>query len=377
MANIVVLPVVYVDGQVLTASDLNSNFNTLNAATIPVTNGGTGLAAGTSGGVLYFSSTTAIGSSGALTQYGVVYGGGAGAAPTATAAGSTGQVLTATTGAAPAFAVPSVNGQCQLTYVSGTSIKLLPYNGQGIQIAGALYPIPSAGVASGNPTTASNYVDGVASQTLAASTLYYVYVFNNSGTLTLDFSTTGHSTDTTAGNIGVEIKTATASRTLVGMVRTNATPNFVNSATQRFVSTYYNRRTLGLVNGFTANRTTTSTTYVELNSEIRCEFVTWADEAVIATSSIIANSNGTSGHAVALSVNGSTTPEDAQVFTETGGSTNLPLNPAINKALTEGYNYLTLVGCDTGGATLTLRGAAIPSSSTPTLRSTISVAVRG
>ena len=75
--------------------------------------------AGTSGGIPYFSSGTTWASSAALTQYGVVYGGGAGAAPVATAAGTTGQVLTATTGAAPAWAAPATSGT--VTSVSVTS----------------------------------------------------------------------------------------------------------------------------------------------------------------------------------------------------------------------------------------------------------------
>jgi hypothetical protein len=49
---------------------------------VPVANGGTGLANGTSGGVLYYSAPGTLASSAALTQYGLVYGGGAGAAPT-------------------------------------------------------------------------------------------------------------------------------------------------------------------------------------------------------------------------------------------------------------------------------------------------------
>jgi hypothetical protein len=50
-----------------------------------------------------------------LSQYGVVYGGGAGAAPVSTAAGTTGQVLLATTSAAPSW------GQVSLTAgVTGT-----------------------------------------------------------------------------------------------------------------------------------------------------------------------------------------------------------------------------------------------------------------
>jgi hypothetical protein len=71
--------------------------------------------AGTSGGIPYFSSASAWASSAALTQYGVIYGGGAGNAPVATAAGTTGQVLIATTSAAPSW------GQVSLTAgVTGT-----------------------------------------------------------------------------------------------------------------------------------------------------------------------------------------------------------------------------------------------------------------
>ena len=59
--------------------------------------------AGTSGGIPYFSSASTWASSAALTQYGIVYGGGAGATPVATAAGTTGQILTATTSGAPTW----------------------------------------------------------------------------------------------------------------------------------------------------------------------------------------------------------------------------------------------------------------------------------
>jgi len=86
-----------------TLPDATATILTSNAA-VTVAQGGTGLTAGTSGGIPYFSSTSAITSSALLTQYGVVYGGGAGAAPVSTAAGTTGQVLTANTGAAPTWA---------------------------------------------------------------------------------------------------------------------------------------------------------------------------------------------------------------------------------------------------------------------------------
>ncbi len=66
-----------------------------------VVGGGTGLTGGTSGGVLYYTGGTTIASSAALTQYGVMYGGGAGGAPTVVAPCTTGQALGGVTGAAP------------------------------------------------------------------------------------------------------------------------------------------------------------------------------------------------------------------------------------------------------------------------------------
>jgi hypothetical protein len=69
-------------------------------------------------------------SSAALTQYGVVYGGGAGAAPAATAAGTTGQVLTATTGAAPTWASPAYTGTV-------TSVSVVSANGFAGTVANA------------------------------------------------------------------------------------------------------------------------------------------------------------------------------------------------------------------------------------------------
>jgi hypothetical protein len=78
--------------------------------------------AGTSGGIPYFASGTTWASSAALTQYGVVYGGGAGASPVATAAGTTGQVLTATTSGAPTWANPATNGTV-------TSLSVVSANG--------------------------------------------------------------------------------------------------------------------------------------------------------------------------------------------------------------------------------------------------------
>ena len=65
--------------------------------TVPVSSGGTGLTSGTSGGIPYFSSTTAIASSAALTSGQIVLGGGAGAAPTSSSLLATSAAVTSGT----------------------------------------------------------------------------------------------------------------------------------------------------------------------------------------------------------------------------------------------------------------------------------------
>jgi hypothetical protein len=74
--------------------------------TLPVANGGTGLTAGTSGGVLYYSATGTLASSAALAANALVVGGGAGIAPSTITTG-TGVVtaLGVNTGTAGAFVV--------------------------------------------------------------------------------------------------------------------------------------------------------------------------------------------------------------------------------------------------------------------------------
>ena len=61
---------------------------TYSGTALPVANGGTGLTAGTSGGVLAYTASGTLASSGALTANALVIGGGAGAAPSTTTTGT-------------------------------------------------------------------------------------------------------------------------------------------------------------------------------------------------------------------------------------------------------------------------------------------------
>lgn len=105
--------------------------------TLPVANGGTGLTAGTSGGVLYYSASGTLASSAALAVSSIVLGGGAGSAPATTTTGT--GVVTAignNTNAASGLAV--LNGSGYLAVAqggtglgSGTSGGVLYYSASG------------------------------------------------------------------------------------------------------------------------------------------------------------------------------------------------------------------------------------------------------
>jgi hypothetical protein len=141
-----------------------------------------------------------------------------------------------------AAAVPSSG---KLTYVNATTLKFAPYNGDLIKINGVIYQIPAAGIA--GLSTAGVFLNGVAGQNLAGATLYYVYCFNNGGTLTADFSTTGHATSTTTGNVGIEIKSGDNTRSLIGLIYVSGSPvNFYDQNTARWVRSWFNPTTAAL-----------------------------------------------------------------------------------------------------------------------------------
>jgi hypothetical protein len=89
-------------------------------ADVAVADGGTGLSSGTSGGILAYTATGVLASSGLLAQYGIVLGGGAGVAPaTLAASANTGApLLSAGASANPAYGPLNLAGGA--TIVTGT-----------------------------------------------------------------------------------------------------------------------------------------------------------------------------------------------------------------------------------------------------------------
>lgn len=169
------------------------------SGTLPVANGGTGLTSGTSGGVLAFTATGTIASSGVLTANALVIGGGAGVAPSTTTTGT--GVLTAVGNA--------VNTTGGLVTQSGTltSNNILLGGGSGTAISSSNLLAVAAAVTTGNYIRAIGYADTVTA-------------LGNTGTaINIDVTSGGVFTATLTGNctftLRYPVSTGASSFTLI------------------------------------------------------------------------------------------------------------------------------------------------------------------
>tara|TARA_A100001391_G_scaffold176590_2_gene139887 strand:- start:5385 stop:6650 length:1266 start_codon:yes stop_codon:yes gene_type:complete len=229
------------------------------------------------------------------------------------------------------------HGQCRLSVTSATTLRLSPYNGSSLIIGGATQQVPSAGV--------SYTLSG-----LAASTLYYVYAFMNSGVMTLEVVATGHSTATN----GVEVKTGDSTRTLVGMVFTTGSTQFADGAANRLCANWFNRRSLLSRANFTAPRSTASGTPVELNSEIRNSFVCWGDESTNFQcwgSVTISGAAGTQANTY-IGVDSTTLQFDGTITYQRDANSNIGTAAfSSGGTLSEGFHFSTILGTQSGTST--------------------------
>jgi hypothetical protein len=247
-----------------------------------------------------------------------------------------------------------LGGTSRLTYVSATQIQL----GLGV------IPIKIGSIWTLVPVTPAVTLSNAG---LAASTTYYIYAFGSTPTLVA--SATGHSTDST---FGIEVLSSDATRTLVGMVRTNGSSQFEADNALWGVLSWYARRGIGIVNNYTANRTTTSATFVEptSGSEIRANVLTWGDETVYATAAGEWFPTASATMAVGLAADSTTVPAVSTAFNvTTGGPGSLS---HVFQGLSEGFHFIALLAA-TSASTANFTGGTLASAGTTYL----SVGIRG
>lgn len=187
---------------------------------------------------------------------------------------------------------------------------------------------------------------------LAVNTTYFVYAADNAGSTVIELSTTGHSTDTA---FGVETKTGDTTRTLVGMVRTNASTQFVDTAAQRFVISWFSKQLIAGLNRLTtADGTATGTSYSELSTTLlRAEFLTWATEAVQLTAAGAAQTVTNNGF-IALGIDNTTAVSTAFLNSSDQSGQKVII---YKTTLAEGYHFGTVLGKIITSGTVTAFGS--------------------
>jgi len=244
--------------------------------------------------------------------------------------------------------------QCgRLGYVSATALSFKPFNGDVIKINGAIYQIPSAGIA--GLANTSVFVNGTAGQNLAASTTYLICAFNNSGTITADFrSTLTHAPSATAGNVGVEVPTGLDTRTVIGMVRVAAGATFISTGQQKYTISWFNRRAISSVGVRTNLASTTSTSSVEIGSSFRAEFVTWAEETVACGLWGYMRNNNVATVAANVGIDGAsmTVFSTPILYDCINAGAWAPVGGQSATDMTEGYHYFTPTGSVSTGTGL-------------------------
>jgi len=228
----------------------------------------------------------------------------------------------------------------RLVFSSTTLLTLSPQGGGWLWINGFNRQVPTS-----NPT--------ISNSGLSANTLYYVYATISGGVMVLSLSTTGY----TVGTNGIAVKSGDATSTLVGMVQTDGSSLFSSTLTR----SYWNRTAVRSRATFGSNKTTTSATFVELDSGSRASFLVWAGESArFSVAGSFTSSGGGTNASSGIGFDGTTAESEASAV---GGPAGNGYSGAIGisgvkTGLAEGLHYATILGA-TGSGTATWTGTGL------------------
>lgn len=245
--------------------------------------------------------------------------------------------------APPAAAVQldlSEQGHCRLVYTNTTTLTLTQWNGSAVMLkTGSLWEkqdIPAAGLTLG--------ISG-----LSAATLYYIYLYNDVSSLKLETSTTAYAADAA---FGFKVRSNNETRLLVGMAYLLAGPIFADADTTRNVRSWFNDDGVKMRSRFTADRSTASATFIEINSEIGVEGLVWNNEMIeYSMNGIIDSSDAASTMYTAISEDSTT----AALYTQwaLAGAVSAERNMSINQsnaASADGHHNWRLLGKETAAS---------------------------
>ena len=275
-----------------------------------------------------------------------------------TAAGTSGQVLTSGGAGSPTWVNQGLFSGGRLTLTSGTpvttsdvtsatTIYYTPYNGDRISLYDgtnwATYTFTERSLSLGTLTSGKNYD---------------VFLYNNSGTLTLELSAAWTNDTTradalTLANNGIYVKSSSTTRRYLGTIRTTSTTTTEDSATKRFVYNANNRVTKTVIrNETTSTWTYQSTTWRQANNSTSNQVAVVAGlaESMISLSlkTLVGYVNQITGASIGIGQSSTTTPDTDCLISRA-----VTFNPAtvasgyadamanLNKMVPVGYYYYT------------------------------------
>lgn len=256
---------------------------------------------------------------------------------------------------------------CRFDYSTSTKCQLTPFDGDSITFSGGRTQKIDSSLTRYQVTTTQNTITSTgqdSGSSLSASTLYYAYLGNNLARPfpeELRLSTTNFTRSNATHGLPLLGAAGNALNWLcVGSLYTTSGTLFNFSTAppaQLFVASLFNRRYRSGVGVFTANRSVTSTSYTEINSEIRVEFVCWGDRADI-TLAAGGQNNDTVAAFTSCAVGDASSQYGGPSFGHAVlGSYYQPFACFHSGIYTAGYNYATLYGLVSSG-TGTWKGAA-------------------
>lgn len=246
------------------------------------------------------------------------------------------------------------HGECVLVRSGGTQLSVLPRNANNVIVAGKQLQIPSAGL---NIANTGVTINGTASQNLAINSAYLV-ALNASGSLEYWTFATGHVTDTTAGNVGVEIISGHGDKTLIGAITTDGSALFNDSPTLRNVANWFegSRRNKSVAGASPSNTTLTGSGQTQINGAWQVGVtILGPEQPTLAISGAVSIDTGGAAAQCVFGVDGSPTGIGSTATSASANQQN-PANATLASELSEGHHILSPFGAtSTGTATFSVQ----------------------
>ena len=224
-----------------------------------------------------------------------------------------------------------------------TTVYLTPFGGNSITLMDS----------SGNAQTPVALAEISLAVPATTVTLYYMYVYSNSGTLTLEASTTAFALHTN----GLPFKTGDKTRLYVGQIRTTGVSGECeDSQAKRFCVNYWNRRrrTLFCNPGYADDDSATgitnaSATFIRVNGGTNdiVEFLCVdAGEPVDVTGCVLADPAASEFVIFAIGIDSTSS---ATIETISGAGIRLNGSLTWSATMTAGYHYYQMLGASSSG----------------------------